>query len=295
MTAENRAAIRRVPAALGERFIDVGIAEQTLVGAAAGLALRGRIPIVHALAAFLTMRAFEFIRTDVGLPALPVKFVGYIPGLLSDGNGPTHQAIEDIALMRAIPNMTVFAPADAEELVSTLPEIVLDPRPCYVRYTGEPATVRHTARPRIGDAEELASGIDATLLAHGLLLREAELARSELEGDGYSVGLINVRWLAPLHEGKIIDAALRSRRLVVVEDHLAVGGLYSAVAEVLARHGVAVTLERVSLGHRWFRPGRLDDIVVREGFTAQAIALAVRRVIRGPERTIGGPRVQDVV
>src|SRR5262249_54002342 len=99
MTAENRAAIRNLPATLGDRFIDVGIAEQTLIGAAAGLALRGRIPICHALATFLVLRAFEFIRTDVGIARLPVKLVGGVPGFLSDGNGPTHQAIEDISLI----------------------------------------------------------------------------------------------------------------------------------------------------------------------------------------------------
>src|SRR5262245_13462283 len=96
MTAENRAPIRSLPSLLGERFIDTGITEQTMVGMAAGLALRGRIPVIHALAAFLTMRAFEFIRTDVGIANLPVKIVGTVPGVLSEANGPTHQALEDI-------------------------------------------------------------------------------------------------------------------------------------------------------------------------------------------------------
>src|SRR2546430_13615449 len=134
MTAENRAAIRNLPPQLGERFIDVGIAEQTMIGAAAGLALRGRVPIVHALATFLTLRAFEFIRDDVGIARLPVKLVGGVPGFLSDGNGPTHQAIEDIALMRGIPNMQVFAPASMDGLASTLPNILASPEPCYIRY-----------------------------------------------------------------------------------------------------------------------------------------------------------------
>ncbi|MFM8743111.1 MAG: transketolase, partial [Cytophagales bacterium] len=99
MTAENRALIRNIPnnPALANRFVDTGITEQTMIGMAAGLALRGRIPVVHALAAFLTMRAFEFIRTDVGIANLRVKLTGFIPGLLSDGNGPTHQAIEDVS------------------------------------------------------------------------------------------------------------------------------------------------------------------------------------------------------
>src|SRR5271167_29004 len=118
MTAENRAAIRGLPQRLGDRFIDVGICEQTMIGAAAGLALRGRVPICHALATFLVLRAYEFVRTDVGIGRLPVKLVGGVPGFLSDGNGPTHQAIEDIALMRGIPNMQILCPADEEELVA---------------------------------------------------------------------------------------------------------------------------------------------------------------------------------
>src|SRR5262245_6660851 len=117
MTAENRAAIRSLPAAIGPRFVDVGICEQTMIGMAAGLALRGRVPVVHALAAFLTMRAFEFIRTDVGIGHLPVKLIGGVPGFLSEANGPTHQAIEDIGLMRLIPQMQIVCPADEEELM----------------------------------------------------------------------------------------------------------------------------------------------------------------------------------
>src|SRR6201994_57991 len=133
MTAENRALVRNLPGILGKRFIDTGITEQTMIGAAAGLALRGRTPIVHALASFLTMRAFEFVRTDAGIPALPVKLSVFLPGFLSDGNGPTHQAVEDISLMRGIPNMTVFAPADEQDLVEMLPQIWNCPNPSYVR------------------------------------------------------------------------------------------------------------------------------------------------------------------
>ena len=129
MTAENRAAIRGLPAKLGPRFIDVGIAEQTLVGAAAGLALRGRVPVCHSLAAFLTMRAFEFIRTDVGIAGLPVKLLGGVPGFLSEANGPTHQAVEDVALLRGIPGMRIFCPADEEELVEALPAVLAEPAP----------------------------------------------------------------------------------------------------------------------------------------------------------------------
>src|SRR5262249_27685305 len=156
-----------------ERFVDVGICEQTLVGAAAGLALRGRRPVVHALAAFLTMRAFEFIRTDVGAARLPVKLIGYVPGLLSEGNGPTHQALEDVALMRGVPGMQVFCPSDEEELVQALPAILASEAPAYVRYTAQPAALRERAPFAIGCAETFGYGRDVALLTYGLLLRQA--------------------------------------------------------------------------------------------------------------------------
>lgn len=296
MTAENRAAIRNLPARLGSRFIDVGIAEQTLVGAAAGLALRGRVPVVHALAAFLTMRAFEFIRTDVGIPCLPVKLIGFVPGLLSDANGPTHQAIEDVALMRTIPNMMVFCPADGEELVRALPEILSDPRPCYVRYTAAEPVVVHSSSfsvGRVGTAETLASGTDVTILAHGVLLDEAAKAQRALEAEKISAGLVNVSWITPLDERVLLDVALRSRRLVVVEDHLTTGGLYAAVCELLMRHRIVADVSTVSLRGRWFRPGLLPDIVRREGFSAEAIADVARRAVTFENRTPESRRFEE--
>src|ERR1700749_3980224 len=157
MTAENRALVRNSPVALKGRFIDTGITEQTMVGMAAGLALRGRIPVIHALAPFLTMRAFEFIRTDVGIAGLPVKLSGYIPGFLSDGNGPTHQAIEDVAIMRGIPGMEVYAPADEDDLVKMLPHIWYSPAPAYTRINHKKGTFVH-APYESGKAEVISEG-----------------------------------------------------------------------------------------------------------------------------------------
>ncbi|HUK62609.1 MAG TPA: hypothetical protein VLV15_04720, partial [Dongiaceae bacterium] len=143
MTAENRAAIRNLPQVLGARFVDVGICEQTMVGMSAGLALRGRIPVVHALATFLTLRAFEFIRTDVGIAGLPVKLVGAVPGFLSEANGPTHQAVDDVAVMRTIPGMQIFCPADESELLAGLPEVLASPAPAYIRFNARPSALAH--------------------------------------------------------------------------------------------------------------------------------------------------------
>src|ERR1700749_829685 len=168
MTAENRALVRNSPVALKGRFIDTGITEQTMVGMAAGLALRGRIPVIHALAPFLTMRAFEFIRTDIGIARLPVKLSGYIPGFLSDGNGPTHQSIEDVSILRGIPGMEVYSPADEDDLVKMLPHIWSSPSPAYVRVNHRKGGYTHTPY-EAGKAEVVAEGHDLTILVYGLL------------------------------------------------------------------------------------------------------------------------------
>jgi transketolase len=274
MTAENRAAIRNLPAALGARFVDVGICEQTMIGAAAGLALRGRTPVAHALATFLVMRAFEFIRTDVGIANLPVTLVGAVPGFLSDGNGPTHQALEDVALMRGIPHMQVVCPADEEELIAALPAILDSGAPCYVRFNAMRPAVVHAEPWKMGRAELLAPGAEGgvTLLTYGFLLREVEAARLLLEERGVPVALLNMRTLKPVDEPAIVAAARRSRLLVAVEDHFQTGGLYSIAAEALVRHGVLCRLQSISLGERWFKPALLPDVLEYEGFTGPAIA-----------------------
>ena len=280
MTAENRVAIRNLPPELGKRFIDVGIAEATMVGAAAGLALRGRKPVVHALATFLTMRAFEFIRTDVGIGNLPVKLVGGVPGFLSDGNGPTHQALEDIALMRGIPHMQVFSPADGEDMVIALPSILASSSPCYIRYNALPAAVRHTPDFSPGKAEVVAEGDDVAILVHGFLLREVMRALPALRKEGLSVRVLNMRMLQPVDENEILRAARETGLLVTVEDHFMTGGLSTIVAEVLGRHRMTARHLPFALEGRWFTPGLLEDVLETEGFTGPQIAGRILETIR---------------
>lgn len=271
LTAENRAPIRGLPASLGPRFVDFGICEQTMVGAAAGLALRGRVPVAHALATFLTMRPFEFIRTDVGLPALPVKLVGYVPGVLSEANGPTHQALEDVALMRGIPGMSVFSPGDSADLLAGLPAVLADPSPWYVRYNGRPPVVDH-APFSPGRAERLLPPGEIEVLVHGALLAEALEAARHLRETGLDVGLVNLRTLVPLDVPAVTDAALRARLVVVVEDHFETGGLTSILAELCLARRLAPEVLSISLAARWFRPALLGDVLEAEGLTAAAIA-----------------------
>jgi len=274
MTAENRAAIRGLPGKLGGRFVDVGICEQTMIGMAAGLALRGRVPVVHALASFLTMRAFEFIRTDVGIARLPVVLVGGVPGFLSEANGPTHQAIEDVALMRGIPGMQVVCPADVDELCAAMPEIVKSGKPTYVRYhAGVPAPAG-TADQKpfaLGQAVTTGDGFDVAILTYGVLVNEALGARALLEERGVATRVVNLRSLKPVDENAILIAA-RARLVLVVEDHLATGGLGTIVAELLMARGRLARVRCLSLAERWFRPALLQDVLEHEGFTSRHIA-----------------------
>jgi transketolase len=275
MTAENRALVKNLPSALGNRFIDTGITEQTMIGAAAGLALRGRIPVVHALSAFLSMRAFEFIRTDVGIANLPVKLSSFIPGFLSDGNGPTHQAIEDISIMRGIPNMQVFAPADENDLIKMLPQIWDSPSPSYVRICHRPTDFQHDINFEIGKAEIISEGIDITILVYGFMFEQAFLTAEILKREGLSVGLINMRTLKPVDEQVIIMAALNSDLVVTIEDHFLTGGLYSIVAETLLKNNLTVDVLPIALEERWFKPARLNEVLDYEGFSGIKMATKI--------------------
>jgi transketolase len=275
LTAENRAPMRNLAPMLGDRFVDVGIAEQTMVGAAAGLALRGRIPIVHAFSSFLTMRAFEFIRTDVGVGGLPVKLFGAMSGFLSEANGPTHQALEDISIMRGIPGMQVVCPSDAEDLVNALDRIVASPNPCYVRYTSAPPLVNHVTEFEFGKAETIIKGKDLTILTCGFLLREAVKAAELLEAEDISVRLLNLRSLKPIDEPAIFRATAETGLLVTIEDHFLTGGLFSILSELLTRNRIACDVLPIALENRWFKPALLSEALEFEGFTAPQLAARI--------------------
>ncbi len=279
MTAENRALVRNLPPVLGARFMDTGITEQTMIGAATGLALRGRKPIVHALAAFLTMRAFEFVRTDVGISGMPVKLSSFVPGFLSDGNGPTHQAIEDVSLMRGIPGMQVFCPSDNDDLLAMIGKIWDSPYPSYIRVNTRPAAVKHTTPFEIGKAEVLKEGKDVTLLVYGLLLEQAVRTVEVLEGQGLSVGLVNLRSVWPIDEELIVSLAKSGQHLVTIEDHFLTGGLYSIVSEICLKHRLAPAVTPIALKHKWFKPALLPDLLAYEGFTGEQMAATVLRAM----------------
>jgi transketolase len=267
MTAENRAAIRNLPSKIGKRFIDTGITEMTLVGMAAGLANRGRIPVAHALATFLTMRAFEFIRTDVGIANLPVKLVGGVPGLLSEANGPTHQALEDIALMRGIPNMKIFCPADEDDMMLGIERVLTSPSPYYIRFNNRRPCYSHSVEFEEGKAEIIKTGRTVNILTYGYLFNEAFETVRLLKWEGIEAGLINMRTLKPIDEEAVINAVTNSKLTVILEDHFQTGGLFSIVSEIMTNNKLRANILPISFKDRWFKPSLIRDVLEHEELT----------------------------
>lgn len=277
MTAENRAAIRNLPPVLGKRFIDVGICEQTMIGVAAGLALRGRRPVAHALATFITLRAYEFIRDDLGIPNLPGVLVGGVPGFLSDANGPTHQAIDDVALMRTIPNVRVVCPADEHELAEALPVLIQEGAPVYVRHIPLMPAFERKKSFAYGQGEVIEDGDEIGILSYGLCARESVAAAKILKSQGRSVRVVHLPSLKPLDETLVIETLSKCRVTFTIEDHLLSGGLFSIVAELMAKRNKVAKLIPFALEERWFLPTLLKDVLEHEGFTGEKLAQRITR------------------
>ncbi|MBK8946069.1 MAG: transketolase [Ignavibacteriae bacterium] len=285
LTAENRASIRNLPKVISNKFIDTGICEQTLVGISAGLALRGKVPIVHAIAAFLTMRAFEFIRTDIGYPNLNVKLVGNFAGFLSEGNGPTHQAIEDISLMRTIPNINIFCPADIDDLIKGLSTVINYNRPFYIRYNDLQPIVEHEEFA-LGKAEVFGDGNEIGIFVYGTLFNEAYNAKEILESEGYSVRLINLRTLKPIDEYEIINTINSCKTIVSIEDHYRIGGLYSIITEIIVKEKLIADFLPINLQNKFFKPTKFKNILTHEGFAANNLVNKIKEYLYKKEKKI---------
>jgi transketolase len=226
------------------------------------------------------MRAFEFIRTDVSFTPLPVKLVGAFAGFLSEANGPTHQALEDLALMRGIPGMNVCCPADEDEMVEALSNVVRDGAPWYLRYNALKPAFRHTAPFVPGTAEVLTEGTDVALLTYGCLTRECHDAALRLADAGIATRLLNMRTLKPVDEPAIVRAVRETRLVVTVEDHFVVGALATIVAEVAASNQLAVRLHPIGLVGRWFTPALYADVLEHEGFSGERLARRIATAFR---------------
>ena len=268
-----------------ERFFDIGVAEQNLMGTAAGLAAAGKIPFASSFAMFATGRAFEQIRNSIAYPSLNVKIAATHAGISVGEDGASHQSIEDIAIMRVVPNMTVLVPADATETVQAVRAAVKINGPVYIRLgrLALPVLFNDSYEFEVGKANTIREGSDVTVLACGLMVGPAIEAADKLAGENIKVRVINMGTVKPIDREAIVKAATETGAIVTAEEHNIIGGLGSAVAEVLAQT-VPVVQEMVGIKDTFGESGSPAQLLEKYGLTAMDVAAAVKRVIERKPR-----------
>jgi transketolase len=227
-----------------ERFFEMGIAEQNMVSVAAGLSLAGKIPFVNTFSVFAAGQPYNQIRQGVALPNLNVRIVGSSCGLSDAGDGATHQSIEDVAIMRAIPNMTVVVPVDAEETRKVVRASIEYQGPMYIRINRSslPVLTGPETTFKIGEMNLMAEGSDVTVFATGLMVYQALQAREALAKDGVSIAVVNVSTIKPLDKNEILQYAKNVKGIVTAEEHSMIGGLGGAIAEAISDQTIPIKM-----------------------------------------------------
>ncbi|WP_378951564.1 transketolase family protein [Pelosinus sp. sgz500959] len=263
-----------------ERFFDLGISEQDMLGTAAGLSLGGKVPFATTYGVFVTGRAWDQIRTTICYSDLNVKIAGAHGGISVGPDGATHQALEDIALMRVLPHMQVIVPCDAVEAKKATIAAAGVKGPCYLRFAREatPVFTEEKDSFEIGKANVLKDGTDVTIIACGPIVYEALLAHEQLAILGISARVINMHTIKPLDEAAILQAAQETQAIVTAEEHQVAGGLGSAVAEVLVRNK-PVPVEMVGIQDTFGESGTPEELVVKYNLVAKDIVLAAQRAL----------------
>ena len=268
-----------------ERFIQIGVAEQNLAAVASGMAAVGKVPFMTSYAMFSPGRNWEQIRTTICYNDQPVKIIGSHAGVSVGPDGATHQAIEDLAIMRVLPNMTVIAPCDALEAKRATIAAASYPGPVYIRLAREKTPVMTTDRTQftIGKSIVFREGKDVSIIVCGSLVYQAMLAAQELETLGIQAEVVNMHTIKPIDEDQIIASARRCGAIVTVEEHQVIGGLGSAVAEVLAKE-LPTPQAFIGLQNRFGESGEPNELLEKFGLTAKFIVKAARGVIQRKKR-----------
>jgi transketolase len=269
--------------AFPERYFEMGIAEQNMASTAAGLALVGKMPFMHSFAVFAAGRAYDQLRNSICIPKLNVRICGSSAGLSDYGDGKTHQSVEDLALMRALPNMTVLCPADGRETMLMVDALERHKGPAYVRINrndlpfvypeGEPYAIGKISVPR--------EGSDAVVFASGVMVSLALEAAGRLEAQGISTRVANVSTLKPIDREGVIKLAVGTRAIVTAEEHTVIGGLGSAVLEALRRERHA-PVEFVGIEDSFgLSAADYPSLLERFGLTSAAIERKVKELVSG--------------
>ena len=255
-----------------ERFFDMGIAEQNLVSTAAGMSTCGKIPYVSTFAVFAAGRAYDQIRNSVCYPKLNVKICATHAGITVGEDGATHQMLEDISMMRTLPNMKVLSPADDIETKWAIEEVYKQKGPVYVRLSrlATPIIYDENQKFEFGKMVQIGEGTDATVFATGDVVAEAVKAKEVLAGKGIDIRVIDVHTIKPIDKEMIIKCAKETKRLISIEDHSVIGGLGSAISEVLTSKYPA-RLERIGIEDEFGRSGKAEELMDFYGLNADRI------------------------
>lgn len=263
-----------------ERFFNMGIAEQNLYASAAGLALSGKTVCASTFAMFASGRAFEIIRNSIGYTKANVKICATHAGITVGEDGASHQTFEDIALMRTIPGMTVINPSDGVSAKKLLEQAVAMYGPCYVRLgrAAVPTFYSEDADITLGKGNLVKDGKDVTIVATGIMVNEAVMAAETLAAEGIDARIIDIHTIKPLDEEIIIKAAQETKAIVTAEEHSVIGGLGSAVAEVVVKNA-PVKMAMVGQKDTFGESGKPDQLKEKYGMTAADIVAAVKSVL----------------
>ncbi|MBI2831284.1 MAG: transketolase family protein [Chloroflexi bacterium] len=268
-----------------KRFFDCGIAEQNMVGIAAGLAASGKIPFASTFAVFMPGRCFDQVRMSIAQPRLNVKLVSTHSGITVGEDGISHQAIEDLALANSFPGFNIVVPADAIEAVQAVKFAAATDGPFYIRLVRPKSPLIYDERYRFepGKASVLREGVDVAIIATGLMVVEALKASEILKSDGISCRVLNMSSLKPFDEQAVNTAATETGAIVTAEEHLEHGGLGSTVARIVAKYH-PVPVEIVAIKDTYAESAKPDELMQKYGLTAKNIEQAVRRVIERKKR-----------
>ncbi|MGV1004091.1 MAG: transketolase family protein [Candidatus Nanopelagicales bacterium] len=263
------------------QYLNVGVAEQNLIGVATGLALEGRVPFAYSIGNFPVLRCLEQIRNDAAYHDAPVKVVSIGGGFSYGPLGMSHHATEDLAIMRAIPNVSVFVPGTIGEVRPIVEAIIANPGTCYLRLDKSTGAESPSAQPfRVGDWRVMREGTDACVVASGGILGEAQAAAESLADQGISVRVVNANQLCGVEPSVILERVVTGGPVVTVEENVISGGLGGLVAETLAETGSATTLVRLGLRNQFVsHVGSQSYLRGKIGIDAQGITAAVGRIV----------------
>lgn len=268
--------------AFPKQFLNVGISEQNMTGMAAGMAMEGKIPIVYSIVPFSTMRNFEQIRNDICYQNLNVKIVGVGAGFSYGPYGHTHHGLEDIGILRTLPNLTILTPGDPIEVELATEAMLNHVGPVYLRLgkAGEPKIHQETPRFQIGKGIILKTGKDITIIATSTMLQNAYEISKILEKEGISVRLISMPTIKPLDK-KIIISSIKTKAIFSIEEHSIIGGLGSAIAEVLSESNSSIAFKRIGVPDRFTKKMGMQEYMRNEnGLTVKKILNTIHKTLK---------------